>query len=283
MKKTIVFLLCTVIIAMTLTPICAVSVDGSALSVELLKYYRYETEQIALMLNDAYGDWDDYLGDEPEAISYDLMYQVYYLDMKDIVAAYDTDGSFAKNISDKYYWVVPNYEKQSEVQVVRNADTTYGWAVRRGTRYMKSIADNHKDIVFGVAEIYESILEQCPDANKLSFKMVYDELNDMHLMYFTVNGEEYLSPYFASKDITWLTNGKAYTVGNFIERMRDNAEQDTTRFSLFGENDDTETIYFYYIVIGTVVVVAIALLSVIIAGKKIRARNEAKEENDKKE
>ena len=270
-------------IVMTLTTVGAEPIDGSILSVELLKYYRYETEQITLMLNDSYGDWDDYLGDDPEAISYDHMYQVYYLDMKDIVAAYDTDGSFAKNISDKYYWVVPNYEKQSEVQVVRNADTTYGWAVRRGTRYMKSIANNHKDIVFGVAEIYESILEQCPNANKLSFKMVYDELNDMHLMYFTVEGNEYLSPYFASKDITWLTNGKTYTVEDYIGLMRDNAEQDTTHFRLFGENDDTETIYFYYIIIGSVVVIAIALLSVIIAGKKIRARNEAKEENDKKE
>ena len=63
---------------MTLIPASAEVIDGRALSVELLKYYRYETEQIAMMVDDQYSSWEAYLGDDPEDILYDLMYQVYF-------------------------------------------------------------------------------------------------------------------------------------------------------------------------------------------------------------
>ncbi|MBQ3183220.1 MAG: hypothetical protein IJB57_06085 [Clostridia bacterium] len=279
MKRSIIILLCAVMIVLALMPIASEEVQGSVLSVELLKYYRYETEQIIAMVNEQYIAWRDYLGDDPDAIPYELMYQVYYLDMKDVVSAYDSDGTFVKNISDRYYWVVPNYEKGTEVQVVRNNDAEYGWAIRRGTHYMDSIRSNYEDTVFGIAEIYDNILTQCPGVNKLSFKMVYDELNDIHLMYFTSEGEEYVVPYFASENFTWLTNAMVYPVKDYIELMRTNTVDDTSNIDLDEGKMGTETIYLNYIVIGTVAVIGVAIVAVLIAHNKKNKAAEAETED----
>ncbi len=268
MKRSIIFLLCVVMLVLMSITASTEVMQGSDLSVELLKYYRYETDQITIMVNEQYTAWRDYLGEDPEAIRYDQMYQVYYLNMKDTVSAYDSDGMFGKNISDKYYWVVPNHEKGTEVQVVRNSDAEHGWAIRRGTRYMNSIASNYEGTVFTIATVYDNILEQCPEVNKLSFKMVYDELNDMHLMYFTSDGEEYVVPYFASKDVTWLTNGEMYSAKDYIELMRTNTADETSSIVLDRGKINTETIYLYYIVIGTVVVIGVTFVAILVAQKK---------------
>lgn len=269
-------------LVLSFVSVYAAEIQGSTLAVELLKYYRYETEQIALMVEDQHIAWRDYLGDDSDAITYDLMYQVYYLDMKDVVAAYESDGSFGKNISDKYYWVVPNYEKGTEVQVVRNSGAQYGWAIRRGTHYMESIGANYEGIVFGIADIYDNILTKCPEVNKLSFKMVYDETDDMHLMYFTSGGEEYVVPYFASEKITWLTNGEVYPAGEYIDLMRSNTFDDTSSIDLDDGGLDTETIYINYIVIGTVAVIGVAVVAVIIA-KNMKNKPDDKDRKEEKE
>lgn len=280
MKRSIVFLLCAVILLLCMLSVSADEIQGRALSVELLKYYRYETDQITLMIKDQQTAWRDYLGDDAEGVDYDMMYQVYYLDMKDVVSAYDSDGSFGKNISDKYYWVVPNCEKGTEVQVVRNSGAQYGWAIRRGTHYMQSIGANHEGTVFGIADIYDNILTKCPDVNKLSFKMVYDETEDMHLMYFTSGSEEYVVPYFASEELTWLTNGEVYSAGEYIELMRANVADDTDGIDLDEGGLDTETIYINYIVIGTVAVIGVAVVAVMIAQSK---KNKPDDKDQKEE
>ncbi len=284
MKKSVIFLLCTVMLVIMLMPVSAEEIQGGILSVELLKYYRYETEQIAIMVGEQHTAWRDYLGDNPEDILYDMMYQVYYLEMKDVVSAYDSDGSFGKNISDKYYWIVPNYEKGTEVQVVRNPDAAHGWAIRRGTRYMNAIGSSYEGTVFGIAAIYDTILTQCPEVNKLSFRMVYDELNDMHLMYFTSEGEEYIVPYFASEDITWLTNGTVYSAKDYIELMRTNTTDETTGIDLDEDKINSEIIYLNYIIIGTVIVIGVALVAVIMAHKKkTKGPEEQNEETENKD
>ncbi len=283
MKRSIILLLCMIMLSLTLISVAADEVQGEALSVELLKYYRYETEQIVVMVDGQRTAWRDYLGELNSSLRYDLMYQVYYLDMKDIVAAYDIDGSFGKNISDKYYWVVPNYEKGTEVQVVRNADAEFGWAIRRGTRYMEAIGANHEGTVFGIAAIYDNILKKSPDVNKLSLKMVYDELNDIHLMYFTAKGEEYVVPYFASTDITWIKNEEVYSVRDYVELMRANTVKETHSVIPDDDNKGTEAIYLNYIVVGTITVIGVALIAVIIAQKKGKPSEEQKEKSENKE
>ncbi|MBQ4562618.1 MAG: hypothetical protein IJA55_09865 [Clostridia bacterium] len=268
MKRFVVLLLCIIMTLVAAVTSFAEISEGSELTIDLMKYYRYETEQITMAVKDQYTAWEKYMGNNPDDIYFTLMYQVYYLKMKDIVSAYETDGNFVSNITDKYYWVVPNYNKGSEVQVVRNDDTEYGWAIRRGTRYMNSIDFSYKGVVFGIAAIYDNILEKKPDVDKDSFRLVYDELNDMHIMYFTSEGEEYVVPYFASKDITWLTNEEVYTASEYVELMKSHIVDETSHMKITDGNPKPETIYFYYLIIGTVMVIAIALVAFIIAKRK---------------
>lgn len=274
MKRFVVFLLCIILSVVSFIPVFAENETeeeanaGTLLAINLLKYYRYETDQITLAVSEAYTDWEKYLGNDPDDILYTLMYQVYYLNMKDVVSAYDNDGSFGKNISERYYWVVPNYEKGSEVQVVRNDDTKYGWAIRRGTHFMKSIDFSYKGTVFGIAAIYDNILTKCPNVDKTSFRLVYDEVNDMHLMYFTSEESEYVVPYFASKEITWLTNAEVYSAKEYIELIRTNTTDDTSNIDLGEGKLNTETIYLNYIVIGTLTVAGVALIAIVLAQKK---------------
>lgn len=252
----------------TLIPCFAEVSEGEKFATELLKYYRYETDQICLAVGEQFEDWEEYLGNDPDNIRYDHMYQVYYLNMKDTVAAYDTDGRFVDNISSKYYWVVPNYETGCEVQLVRNSETEYGWAIRRGTHYMDNIRTNYPGTEYGIISIYDNILENYPKADKLSFRFIYEELNDIHLMFFVSEGEEYVIPYFSSKDMTWIKNAEIYPVLQYIELVRKNTADDTITTALSSGGFDTETIYLNYIVVGTVAVIGIALTAVIVVKKK---------------
>ncbi len=278
MKRIIVLLLCAVIAAASMIPCFAETSEGEALVLEFLKYYKYETDQIKLTVSEQYGDWSEYLGDDPDDIRYDLMHQIYYLNMKDTVDAYDNDGSFGANISEKYYWIVPNYVTGSEVQVVRNEDAEHGWAIRRGTHCMKNIQSAYPDTVYGIEAIYDNVLEKYPQTDKLSFRFIYEELHDIHLMYFVCEGEEYVTPYFSSKDITWLKNAEIYAAADYIELVRANTVDETSSAALDEGKIDTETIYMNYIVIGTVAVVGIALVAVITAKNRKRASTDDKTE-----
>ena len=272
MKRITVLIACLIMVYSMMFTSFAELDEGTELVMDMLKYYQYETDQIVLAVTEQYTEWEKYLGDNIDDITFSLMYQVYYLKMKDIVAAYDTDGSFRANISDKYYWVVPNYEMGSEVQVVRNDQTRYGWAIRRGTKYMSWISLNYPEVGFGIAMIYDNILKAYPEADKLSFRLVYDEENSMHIMSFTCDGEEYVVPYFASKDITWLTNGNIYTASEFIGIVRDGRVEDGS-MEIYDNNPAPETIYSVYNIVGTVVAVCVAVVAVIAANKMKKKKN----------
>ncbi len=272
MKRIVVLALC---IIMVISMVCISNAEldnGTKLVIDMLKYYQYETEQITLAVKDQQAEWEKYLGNDVDTIDFALMYQVYYLDMKDIVAAYDDDGSFGANITNRYYWVVPNYEKGCEVQVVRNDQSEHGWAIRRGTSFMRAMKFNHPEVGFGIGMMYENALNTYPDTDRDSFRVVYDEDNDMHLLYFACKGEEYVVPYFTSEEITWISNEEVYAVSDFIELMRINIIEGSA-LAQIPNKAAPETIYFSYVLIGSALVVCIAVVAIVIASKMKRKQD----------
>ena len=184
------------------------------------------------------------------------------------ISAYYSSGSFGANVTDKYYWVVPNYDLGCEVQVVANADAEHGWAVRRGTDYIKQIKQNFPSVEFDIAKIYDRVLEDYPEADTESFRMVYDEAYSVHLMYFVCNGQEYVSPYFFTKSITWATNGAIYRAGDYISFLRKGVDAESTGLETQKAIRKTESIYLSYVLVGSVFVAIIVIGAVVIAKTK---------------
>lgn len=270
MKKILVVTVCLLTILLTMVNAYGDSTNGSELAAAILEKYSEEVEQIILTVKDQQSQWVDYLGNNPDKIDFSHMYRVYYLKLKDINAAYDKQGSFAANISDSYYWVVPCYDKQSEVQVVRNNDTAHGWDIRRGTQFMKNVGRSYPDVVFVISSVYENILSRYPEVDKESMRMVYDEGNNIHLMYFTSDGAEYVVPYFSSKAITCVSNEKVYPVSDYINAMESNKAEDSAYDTSSAKKHGTEMIYFNYIVVGSIVVVGVAFVAFMIARRKMK-------------
>ncbi|MBR6515095.1 MAG: hypothetical protein IKT46_09740 [Clostridia bacterium] len=268
MKRFLIITVCILLVAASAIGVFAEGITGTAFTNLKLEEYADEVEQIKSSLQQEQEEWKTYLGNNPDKVDYDRMYQVYYLEKKDINGQYKKQGSFASNISDKYYWVVPCYDKQCEVQVVRNSNVDNGWYIRQGTKFMKDIGRSYPDVVFGISAIYENILKYYPEPDIDSFRMVYDEVNNIHLMYFTDNGSEYVVPYFSSKGITWISNEKIYPVADYVKLMSENEGKDTGYTNIGDEKQGAEMIYYNYVIIGTLAVICVAAVAVFVAKAK---------------
>ena len=227
-----------------------------------------EMEAVEQAVRASGSEWDKYLGLDRDGLSYPWMYQVYYLNMRDMVSAYGTDGSFGSNISDKYYWVVPIHQKKREVQVVHSEQSEYGWAIRRGTYYQNDIETSYPDVAFDIVSMNNCVFKEHPNADKESIRLVKEDGFDMHIMYFTDGGEEYVVPFFASTEITWVKNGVAYPARDFIELVRENSGDDSGYVPVTKPGAATETLYLNYVVIGTLAVIFVAATALIVAKYK---------------
>ncbi len=272
MKRITVGVISFLLMIMMIVPVYADVDKGTLLTVEISSRYTDEMNAVQQAVRVCDSIWDKYLGDNRDDVTYSLMYQIYYLKMKDIVSSYEKEGSFGANISEKYYWVVPCYNEGTEVQVIRSEQNLSGWDIRRGTRYRSAIAENYPDIEFGIDVIYENIMTQYPSADKYSFRFVYDEGTDVHLMYFVSEGAEYLVPYFPSEDINWITNAKIYPAGEYVEIMKTNVVAESSLNDSEEPYQRSEKIYLNYIIVGTVAVICVAVAAVIIAKKKKKAK-----------
>ena len=268
MKKLTVFILCFLMLIMLALPLYADVDAGTLMVVETSARYIEEMDAVEQAVRVSDSIWDKYLGYDRDDVEYSLMYQIYYLKMKDIISAYENDGSFADNISDKYYWVVPSYTEGAEVQVVRSEQNLSGWDIRRGTRYRSNISLNYPEVDFGIASIYGNILSQYPEADKYSFRFVYEEGTDVHLMYFMADEREYVVPYFPSEDLKWAVKGKIYPAGEYIELMRTGAANESSLIDEPAPIQRSEKLYLNYLVIGSAAVICVVVVAVIVAKKR---------------
>lgn len=268
MKKILVFIICIAQLLMVALPSYAETDKGTLLVEEIASWYADEMAAVEKAVRASDSIWDSYIGDDREEVSYKYMYQIYYLEMKDIVSAYDDNGNFRSNISDKYYWVVPSYEHGGEVQVVRSEQNVSGWDIRRGTEYYSNIKRNHPDTSFALVDIYNNIFNRYPDTDKGSIRIVYEEETDTHLVFFACERSEYVVPYFPSTIHTWQVNGRVYPVIEYIDLIRENISKESKIIHHGVSNEKSEKIYVNYIFIGSAAVICVATGAVIIAKKK---------------
>lgn len=271
MKRFMMSIVSILLMIILMVPVYADVDKGTLLTVEISSRYTDEMNNVQQAVRVSDRIWDKYLGNSRDDVDYSLMYQVYYLKMKDIISSYEKQGTFGANISEKYYWVVPCYGEGSEVQVVRSEQNLSGWDIRRGTRYCSTIPGNHPDVKFRIDKIYNNILTQYPNADKYSFRFVYDEGTDVHIMYFLSEGQEYLVPYFPSEDMTWIINAKIYPANEYVEIMKTNVAAESSLVDSKAPYERSEKIYLNYVLIGTVAVICVVIVAVIIAKKKKRS------------
>lgn len=268
MKRLTVLAVSIMLIITMIVPVYAEVDKGTLLTVEISSRYTDEMNNVQQAVRVSDRIWDNYLGDNRDGVDYSLMYQIYYLNFKDIISSYEKEGSFGANILENYYWVVPCHDEGAEVQVVRSEQNLSGWDIRRGTHYCSSIQENYPEIEFSIDAIYENIITQYPQADKYSLRFVYDAGTDVHLMYFVCDGLEYLVPYFPSEDITWITNGKIYPAEEYIKIMKNNVAAESSLEDDVVDYDRPEKIYLNYILIGTVAVICVVVVALIIAKRK---------------
>ncbi len=242
--------------------------SGQELHNSVLSENSEEILDVRKSVGASYSDWKEYLGDDFHSIDFDKIFQVYYLSMKDIVAAYDHSGNFGENILDDYYWVVPTYEVGGEVQVSRNDNSETGWSVRRGTNCSGEMVRNYPNVKFDIVSIYDNIFSAYPDADPETFRFVHTDGLDTHLMYFVCDSVEYLVPYFESADITWSTNERIYTAEEYIEILRKNGTKDTEYSDLDEKNNSFEKTYLLYVLVGSIIVICVTVCAILIVKKK---------------
>lgn len=226
-----------------------------------------EIEAVEATIEKEYELWSEYLTrDEEGKISCSYMFRVFSLTSKDMVSAYKNQGSIADMVSDNYYWMVPCGHTGRELQVVRSETSDTGWMIRQGSSYGEGMKKLLPDVSFDAASMYENVVSNYPDVDRASGKAVYDSENEIFMVYFTAKGKEYISPYFASADIDWVTNRGIYEAEDYISFME--SGRDTDDLSAIPQKDTTAKLYVVYIVIGTAVVALATGIAVAVMKRK---------------
>ncbi|MBE6687581.1 MAG: hypothetical protein E7591_10210 [Ruminococcaceae bacterium] len=239
----------TLLIAMTVT-VC--SANGKEYLQKMTEDYKNEQEAVKLAVEDGYSLWEKYLGDDPACIDFDLMYQCYDLYNNDIVEAYKANGSFSDIISDNYVWIVPCFDKNSEVEVAPIENSEYGWKIRKGDKL-----ENHSNMSnLDIKNNIDVIFDRYPDTDFDSIRVIRcNSKYDFKLIYFTSGNEEYVYPYFYTENPKWAKSGEIYTAANFIAKIKEN----------YGENNNETQGGFAPFVKGNIDYIIIASAAVLVA------------------
>lgn len=264
MKKTIAVLLILLISVSLVLQVYAG--PGDEVLAEQNKDYIDECNDIRLAVRAGAG------GNFSEVVDFGLMYRCYKLSNENFVKAYEEDGSFSKNISDSYSWVIPKCAESGtsssgEVTVVESNDIEFGWVIRGGVNYQADEGFISPDYV----SVCNRILESHPGADRSSICAV-DSVNlDCRLFFFSDNGVEYLMPLFLSGAPEWAENGAICDVGEFVEKAKasfpDTPEQKDGFFKNMKNNLD-------YIIAATVIV----LIILVVIGFYIKKRKKTEDE-----
>ncbi|MBR5516068.1 MAG: hypothetical protein IKU52_07690 [Clostridia bacterium] len=260
MRKIIITLLLVVTSIITLLPVNALR--GQDITNSISEEFKEEQEAVKQAVENTYQNWPMYLGSNIEDIDFNLMFQCYNLEDYDIVSAYKKNGNFGDNILDSYVWIVPNYRKGGEVEVVEFKNGDYSWKIRAGKRLKKY--DNIPNI--DIENLYDRIFQEYPECNSESIRVIKYKEHDCKIIYFVNDGVEYVSPFFYIDDPVWAKSGEIYTAANFIAKITENeskiTESDTNFISFVKANVD-------YIIIGSAVLfVGVLVLGIVISKKK---------------
>ncbi len=277
MKKLISLLLCVLTLVSLALPCYALT--GKEIVQDVLDKSGKEPQQVENTVRDCYKDWQHYLGSDPEDISFELMFRVYYYDNGDIFSAYAKNTTFSDNISENYYWLVPNYGKGGAVEVVKNESSEYGWSVRKGTTIYKAIMANYPEVAFDPETVCNGILDVYPYAVAESIRFTYCDMLKCYLICFKNSDDtEYLVPYFSANDITWMENGQIYEATEFMITA---SEEYNKQLKAEGKKrEGLDQIYTMYIVSGSVLVLVVAVIFILAFKKRHKLQN-IEDENNK--
>lgn len=260
MKRLVSLIICVMLLLSTLVTVNAKT--GSVILSAVTEEYKEEIQEVKTAVENSYSNWNSYLGSDVSEIDFDLMYQCYDLKDYDIVSAYKKHDNFGSNISDSYVWMVPNYTSFGEVEVVSIENSKYGWKIRSGQELRKYSGINE----INIAAFYDCILDEYPDADSDSFRVILCSDYDCRFIYFTCDDVEYLTPYFYSEDPEWAKSGEFYTAANIIAKITENYNM--------GINNASNGIVAFiknnvdYIIIGSTVLLAVVVVSGVIIKKK---------------
>lgn len=261
MRNLIAALLCVIMITTTFLPIYAIT--GNEILSDIAEEHEEEQTKVKQAVESSCSSWSNYLGTYAPDIDFHLMYQCYNLEDHDIVSAFKKNGNFRDNILDSYIWVVPNYGKGGEVEVVAIENSEFGWKIRAGQRLRKYPDHTNIDMEY----FYDRIFDEFPNADAESFRVIKCSDYNCRFIYFTADNIEYLTPYFYSDDPEWAKSGEIYTAENIIAKITENynigSERSNSGFIGFVKNNVD------YIILGS----AVLLAGVVVAGIVIKRKN----------
>ena len=274
MKKYIILLVCFLLCSLFCIDSFAETADE--IQQKYLSENRQELEAVrsTVQLNNENGA-DRHI---PEAsLDFDRAYRLYFLNDGDVIKAYEDEGSFGANITDKYAWILPYTDVYTgELEVVRSNNSKTGWALRVDTDFQTKTALNYDGVDASIKGVLENVLNSFPDADLSTIRYCSSKQFKCRLLYFSDNGEEYIVPYFA-EPVSCFTTGQIYKAGDFIAAAKNQLDSDTETAKTENKTGSFDKIFIIYLVIGTAVVLVFVLIVVFMKSKK--RKEEAADDN----